>query len=98
MFEYVADYNINRLLDCCHPIAEIKAVYTGMIASSGSPDDAGALDPVVMLSKSARIMLTNNFWVNVGLVNGGMGTIKAICYLSDKPALPVAVMVQFDHY
>ena len=99
MVEDVADYNTNRLLECGHPIAEIKAVHTGANASSASPDDAGGLDPVVKLSKSARVMLTSNLWVEMGLVNGAMGTIEAICYLRDKPpALPVAVMIQFDHY
>ena len=44
-------------------------------------------------------MLTSNLWVEMGLVNGAMGTVEAICYLRDKPpALPVAVMVWFDHY
>ena len=99
MVEDVADYNANRLMDCGHPIAEIKAVHTGGNASSASPDDAGGLDPVVKLAKSARVMLTSNLWVEMGLVNGAMGTVEAICYLRDKPpALPVAVMVRFDHY
>ena len=85
MVEDVADYNTNRLMECGHPIAEIKAVHTGANASSASPDDAGGLDPVVKLAKSARVMLTSN--------------LEAICYLRDKPpALPVAVMVRFDHY
>ena len=85
MVEDVADFNTNRLMECGHPIAEIKAVHTGANASSASPDDAGGLDPVVKLAKSARVMLTSN--------------LEAICYLRDKPpALPVAVMVRFDHY
>uniref|UniRef100_A0A1X7TDR6 Uncharacterized protein n=1 Tax=Amphimedon queenslandica TaxID=400682 RepID=A0A1X7TDR6_AMPQE len=44
MVEDVSDYNANRLLECGHPIAEIKAVHTGANASSASPDDAGGLD------------------------------------------------------
>ena len=86
-------------MECGHPIAEIKAVHTGANASNASPDDAGGLDPVVKLSKSARVMLTSNLWIKMGLVNGAMGTVEAICYTRDKPpALPVAVMVRFDHY
>lgn len=44
-------------------------------------------------------MLISNLWTDVGLVNGAMGTIQAICYRSGGPPdLPVAVMVHFDHY
>ena len=44
------------------------------------------------------MMLTSNLWVEVGLVNGAMGTVKAICYRVGQapPHLPIAVMVQFD--
>ena len=38
-------------------------------------------------------------WVEVGLVNGAMGTIEAICYRNGGPPdFPVAVMVRFDRY
>ena len=45
-------------------------------------------------------MLSSNLWVDMGLVNGAMGTIKAICYGNDgsPPNLPVAVTVTFDSY
>ena len=48
----------------------------------------------------ARVMLTANLWVDMGLVNGTMGTVLAICYGSGgaSPHLPVAVMVRFDSY
>ena len=45
-------------------------------------------------------MLTANLWTEVGLANGAMGTVVAICYKSGQvpPQLPVSVMVQFDCY
>lgn len=44
-------------------------------------------------------MLTSNLWVDVGLVNGAMGTVQAICYMTGGPPdLPIAVMVRFDNY
>ena len=44
-------------------------------------------------------MLTSNLWTDAGLVNGGMGTVQAICYQSGgPPSLPVTVMVRFDEY
>ena len=54
---------------------------------------------MICLAHSSRVMLTSNLWTDVGLVNGAMGTIQAICYRSGgPPGLPVAVMVRFDHY
>ena len=105
--EAVVDHNVAMLCECGHPIATIKAVHTGANAAKAPPDDAaeappddaGGLEPVVMLARSARVMLTSNLWVEVGLVNGAMGTVEAICYKDTTPPhLTVAVMVRFDHY
>ena len=44
-------------------------------------------------------MLISNLWVESGLVNGSMGTVKAICYQNGgPPSLPLAIMVHFDCY
>uniref|UniRef100_A0A1X7T0R4 ATP-dependent DNA helicase n=1 Tax=Amphimedon queenslandica TaxID=400682 RepID=A0A1X7T0R4_AMPQE len=52
-----------------------------------------------MPARSARVMLTSNLCVEVGLADGAMGTVEAICYKeTTPPAFPVAAMVQFDHY
>ena len=93
------EYNLTKLNDLGQPIATIKAVHTGGNAAKASSDDASGLEAVVCLAKSARVMLTTNLWVQVGLVNGAMGTIEAICYRSGGPPdLPLAVMVKFDRY
>ena len=44
-------------------------------------------------------MLSSNLWVQAGLINGAMGTVKAIVYINgSSPGLPQAVMVELDHY
>ena len=87
------EHNIAKLHACGQPVATIKAVHSGPNACKASSDDASGLEPVVCLAKGARVMLSSNLWVDMGLVNGAMGTIQAICYRDDQspPNLPVAV-------
>ena len=98
--EAVAKYNVSKLRANGQPVAVIKAVHTGPGASKTPSDDAGGLEPVVCLAHGARVMISANLWVEVGLVNGGLGTIVAIAYGNNQrpPDLPVAVMVRFDSY
>ena len=98
--EAVVNYNINKLHACGQPVATIKAVHTGANVSKASVDDAGGLYPVVCLARGARVMLSSNLWVEMGLVNGAMGTIQAICYHEgcSPPDLPMAVTILFDGY
>ncbi len=98
--EAAAEYNISKLCANGQPVATINAVHTGRNAAKASTDDAGGLEPVVCLAHGARVMLTANLWVDVGLVNGAMGRVEAICYKSGQhpPELPVAITVRFDSY
>jgi len=95
----VAEYNIDKLHSINRPVATIKAVHSGTNASKASSEDASGLDPTVHLAHGARVMLTTNLWVEVGLVNGALGSVVCICYKEGgPPALPIAVMVKFDKY
>ena len=97
--EAVVEYNVAQLQASGQPIATIKAVHTGANAAKAPADDAGGLEAVICLAKSAQVMLSCNLWVDMGLVNGAMGTIQGICYRSGGPPdLPIAVMVHFDSY
>lgn len=97
--EAIVQHIIAQLHANGQPIGTIKALHTGPNASKAPADDAGELEPVICLANSARVMLTSNLWVDVGLVNGALGTVRAIGYRSGGPPdLPVAVMVDFDRY
>ena len=58
------------------------------------------LEPVVLLTKDDRVMLTMNLWSNVGLCNGATGTVVDIIYQINHqpPTLPIAVIVEFENY
>ena len=85
-------------LPSCVPIAVLSAVHMGPGASKATSDDAGGLEPCI--AHGARVMLSANLWVEVGLVNGALGTVEAIYYEGDQrpPNLPIAVTVKFDSY
>jgi ATP-dependent DNA helicase PIF1 len=92
--------HVTRLHANGHPVATIKAVHSGANASKASSEDAGGLEPIICLARNARVMLTSNLWVDMGLVNGAMGTIVVICYRNGEspPNLPIAVTIRFDSY
>ena len=65
-----------------------------------SSDRAQGLEPVLLLSIGARVMLRKNLWVRGGLVDGATGTVRAIIYPAHAQPheLPLCVMVEFDDY
>ena len=91
--EAVVEHNVARLRASGLPIATNKAVPFGPNAVKASPDDAAGLDaagPAICVAHGARVMLTANLWVDVGLVHGAMGTVVAICYHNGgSPDLPL---------
>ena len=96
----VAKYNLEKLKSLGKPIARIEALHNNSSAASTKSDDAAGLYPVFFLSVGARIMLTANLWPEVGLCNGAAGTVQHILYqeYKDPPDLPIAALVNFDHY
>ena len=90
------EHNVTRLCASGQPVATIKAVHSGPNAAKALTDDAGGLEPILCLACEAHVMLTANFWVDMGLINGAMGTVVAICYRNGQEPLhlPIAVTVK----
>ena len=98
--DQVATYNYDQLLKLCEPIAQIDARHFSSFAKAVSPEEMCGLVPTLFLARKASVMLTMNLWSEVGLCNGATGKVIDIIYADNHspPNLPVAVIVQFDHY
>jgi ATP-dependent exoDNAse (exonuclease V) alpha subunit len=98
--EQVANYNHDQLAKLEHPIAHINAGHSSALAKKISSDDMSGLEPVVFLTKGARVMLTMNYWSSVGLCNGATVPVVDIIYQGNHqpPHLPIAVIVEFENY
>lgn len=98
--EQVGNYNHDKLLMLNQPVATIEAQHSSVAAKKISPDEMYGLQPVIFLAKNAKVMLTMNLWPSVGLCNGATGTVVDIIYKTglQRPSLPIAVVVHFDHY
>ena len=54
--------------------------FGGRAAEKALPEDACGLEPVLALCVGARVMLLQNLWVERGLVNGTIGTVRGFSF------------------
>ena len=67
-------------------------------------DDFQGLNAFLMLCVCARVLLTQNLWVEAGLMNGAMGTVRGFVWplgggphaKDPKKRGPVCIIVEFD--
>lgn len=91
----VEKHNNVKLLAMSNPAINLKASYEGL-GSNATMDESGGLPSCLTLCIGARVMLTENIWVEQGLVNGALGYVQDIVWRSQGAAF--AVMVKFDKY
>ena len=93
--------NLQRLEQLGKPVLKINAINRGKGAKSGTADDTG-LENKLLLSKGSRVMITRNLWTLGGLVNGTMGTVHDMIWddgVEDPFAtMPAVILVAVDNY
>lgn len=95
----VAEYNMNALRKLNTPVARIAAKSDTNVAREGKDDNTGIPD-VLQIAIGCRVMLRRNLWTEGGLVNGSIGTVRAIVYNNKHkpPEHPAYILVEFDNY
>lgn len=95
-------YNEKRLRSLGNPVIKIHALNSSDKCKKVDADDAGHLENELLLSKEARVMLTYNFNIAEGLVNGTMGTVQSVLWDNEVDDLlataPALILVEFDGY
>jgi len=92
----IASYNEETLRENGHLVKCLDAKHAmgGSAARSASEDDAGGLAQSLLLSVGSKVMLTQNLWVQKGLVNGISGNVVDIVWLDplDVGNLPALIL------
>ncbi|KAF6820018.1 hypothetical protein CSOJ01_01086 [Colletotrichum sojae] len=97
----VNEYNITKLEGLESPIRTLQADNHGLNAEKVAFADVGSLHNKVHLCIGSRVMLTENTWVEAGLCNGALGTVKDIVWADGADWMtdqPLAILCSFDIY
>ena len=92
------------------PIAVLPAFHDYQEGHSGDPesiaaDDFRGLENEIMVCQGARVLLTQNLWVEAGLMNGALGTVVGYMWPTGADPhhptekslrAPIIVFVEFD--
>lgn len=65
-----------------------------------SADRMMGLEATLLLARGARIMISQNVWIDKGLTNGATGTLRYIIFRENEgpPNIPLAVIVELDEF
>ena len=91
-----ARWNHDRSLECEERIF-VESVTEPPSSRSAPTTAARGLPPHLLLGINQKVMLTQNICVDLGLVNGAVGTVKGIIFINADDVFP-QVLVKFDGY
>ncbi|KAK3947844.1 hypothetical protein QBC32DRAFT_382847, partial [Pseudoneurospora amorphoporcata] len=107
----VRSYNIEHLEALEQPCLMMKAEHEGVGAKDVDAAEVNNLQVELSLMIGSRVMLTENLWTEVGLVNGALGTVFDVAWDANFPArqqqmydeensegTPFVILVKMDRY
>ena len=93
-------FNEDGLKRCNTPILVVKAENNNTTAQNAKDAD-GELPNYVPVAKGASVVLTDNLWPDMGLMNGSKGTVTHIVFQEGKHpgnSMPHFIVVTFPGY
>ena len=96
----VDEFNESQLSLLDRPIARLESKHNCPDARHADSNVACGLSRNLSISVDSKVMLRANLWIDRGLVNGSIGTVRHIVFNRDEspPSLPAFVICHFPGY